>query len=280
MSLNQGQPVCLPCSPRPGPLRPRRPWPRSRPGPRSQPLAHVWRRVSLRLAAACARLPLPTAMPCCWLISSFHHPLPNVPAPASPTSPHLGPSGATPNPHAHPFPRSLRPECKLFVGYSRCCQGTGILAAGAAIKAWLVCNRDVYLPDAKCLTGGRGVCGVCVVQRDGARLKMHRQQGGGQLSMPSSFTPKQAVAAPGLHPPAPNPPGPSSPVFQALLQTSRNPTFPAHHPCRCVSCLPCCRRSHPERQRRAAACHRPPAAQPPQHCVGHRAGHSKRACRG
>lgn len=179
MALIYSKPVCLPCSPGPGPLRPRRPWPGSRPGPRSEPLAHVWRRVSLRLAPACTWLPLSTAMPCCWLISS--RPLPNVPALASPISPHLGPSGATPNPHAHPFPRSPRPECKLFVGYSRCCQGTGILAAGAAIKAWLVCNRDVYLPDAKCLTGGRGVCSVCVVQRDGAKLKMHRQQGGGAV---------------------------------------------------------------------------------------------------
>lgn len=60
----------------------------------------------------------------------------------------------------HPSLPLPRPECKLFVGYSKCCQGSGILAAGAAIKAWLVCNRDIYLPDAKCLTGW-WLCGEC-----------------------------------------------------------------------------------------------------------------------
>jgi hypothetical protein len=66
-------------------------------------------------------------------------------------------------PHWHTVPAcrlphvcdcSRRPECKMFVAYAKCCQGGGILAAGSSLRMWLVCNRDVYLPAPKCLTGG------------------------------------------------------------------------------------------------------------------------------
>lgn len=41
----------------------------------------------------------------------------------------------------------------MFVGNSVCCQDRGIVTQGADLRLWLVCNRDVYLPAAKCLTG-------------------------------------------------------------------------------------------------------------------------------
>ncbi|EFN53027.1 expressed protein [Chlorella variabilis] len=43
------------------------------------------------------------------------------------------------------------PACQLFVADSLCCLGYGIIQH-AAVRMWLVCNADVYLPEPKCLT--------------------------------------------------------------------------------------------------------------------------------
>lgn len=51
------------------------------------------------------------------------------------------------------WPTRCRPTCRLFVGDSLCCQDYGIVLH-AAVRLWLVCNADVYLPEPKCLTGG------------------------------------------------------------------------------------------------------------------------------
>ena len=52
-------------------------------------------------------------------------------------------------------PAARRPACQLFVADSLCCLGYGIIQH-AAVRMWLVCNADVYLPEPKCLTGGSG----------------------------------------------------------------------------------------------------------------------------
>ncbi|KAI3424691.1 hypothetical protein D9Q98_008081 [Chlorella vulgaris] len=43
------------------------------------------------------------------------------------------------------------PTCQLFVADSLCCMNYGIVQQ-AAVRLWLVCNADVYLPEPKCLT--------------------------------------------------------------------------------------------------------------------------------
>lgn len=46
--------------------------------------------------------------------------------------------------------------CKLFITSAVCCQGEGVRASGGELKVWMVCTRDVYLPESKCLTGRLG----------------------------------------------------------------------------------------------------------------------------
>lgn len=67
------------------------------------------------------------------------------------TLPHPLPAADVPFAPAAPCPG--RPACKLFVGDAACCRNKGAIAAGASLRLWLVCNRDVYLPETKCLTG-------------------------------------------------------------------------------------------------------------------------------
>lgn len=47
--------------------------------------------------------------------------------------------------------------CKLFIASAVCCQGEGIRMEGSETRAWMVCTRDVYLPESKCLTGVLGL---------------------------------------------------------------------------------------------------------------------------
>ncbi len=63
---------------------------------------------------------------------------------------HPAPTNAcSPAPPLPPY----RPTCKLFAANAACCKQRGSVAAGSSLRLWLVCNRDVYLPETKCLTG-------------------------------------------------------------------------------------------------------------------------------
>ncbi|EFN53029.1 hypothetical protein CHLNCDRAFT_137245 [Chlorella variabilis] len=77
------------------------------------------------------------------------------PAPAGPApvpAPSYSPIPApAPGPEP-PVPMCMaEPACQLFIADSLCCMGYGIIQH-AAVRMWLVCNADVYLPQPKCLT--------------------------------------------------------------------------------------------------------------------------------
>ncbi|KAI3430528.1 hypothetical protein D9Q98_005121 [Chlorella vulgaris] len=75
-----------------------------------------------------------------------------------------------PGPEVGAIPMCMaEPTCQLFIADSLCCMGHGIIQH-AAVKLWMLCSADVYLPEPKCLTVTNSATGEVLPLADSTLL--------------------------------------------------------------------------------------------------------------
>ena len=123
---------------------------------------------------------------------------------------------------------SCRPLCKIFIADSQCCSGYGIIQH-AAVRMWLVCNADVYLPEPTCLTGawavGCGCCGVCHLAIPAARDAAGGPYGWSERTSQTTCPSVLVLCTHNLAPAAP-----SGWLPSAVVDTSTNEIIPPLDP--------------------------------------------------
>ncbi|KAI3424696.1 hypothetical protein D9Q98_008086 [Chlorella vulgaris] len=166
-------------------------------------------------------VPLPSPSPSPYLPSPIPSPYLPSPVPSPYLSPVPEPSPApyspspvpVPSPQPSPSPSPLpapapapapeppipmcmaEPTCQLFVADSLCCMNYGIVQQ-AAVRLWLVCNADVYLPEPKCLTVTDLTTGTVIPPIDPAKPDPLNRVNTSVLETPNARSEEMLVALP------------------------------------------------------------------------------------